>query len=108
MLVALLGSVAAFVPVSQLASVRSSPAVVVAPVDSGGARLPFSPPFKPADNSGPALLCGAVLSLAVLGTSFESFLARADGRWRGAAYTWTPTEPSDSGALELGVAPGFI
>ena len=40
--------------------------------------------------------------------SFESFLQRSTGAWRGAGYTWSPTEPSSGAAMPLGVVEGFI
>lgn len=40
--------------------------------------------------------------------SFESFLQRSTGAWRGAGYTWSPAEPSVGAAMPLGVVEGFI
>ena len=48
------------------------------------------------------------LSLSMVVPSFESFLQRSTGAWRGAGYTWSPTEPSSGAAMPLGVVEGFI
>ena len=40
--------------------------------------------------------------------SFDNFLQRSTGAWRGAGYTWSPTEPSTGLAMPLGVVEGFI
>lgn len=41
--------------------------------------------------------------------SFDSFLERGLGSWRGASYTWTPSAATESsGLMPLGVVPGCI
>ena len=51
------------------------------------------------------MLCIVPLSLSMVVPSFESFLQRSTGAWRGAGYTWSPAEPSVGAAMPLGAAP---
>ena len=51
------------------------------------------------------LLCVVPLTLSMVVPSFESFLQRSTGAWRGAGYTWSPAEPSDGLAMPLGAIP---
>lgn len=41
-----------------------------------------------------------------LAPSFDSFLSRSTGSWRGVGYSWSPTE--SDGLMPLGVTPGHI
>lgn len=52
------------------------------------------------------LLTGVAPLALVAAPSFDSFFEKADGRWSGASYTWTPHEAKDS--RPLGVAPGYL
>ena len=47
-------------------------------------------------------------SLGMVMPSFDNFLQRSTGSWRGVGFTWSPQEPSDGLALPLGVVKGYI
>ena len=51
------------------------------------------------------LLCVVPLTLSMVVPSFESFLQRSTGAWRGAGYTWSPAEPTVGAAMPLGAVP---
>ena len=51
------------------------------------------------------LLCVVPLALSMVVPSFESFLQRSTGAWRGAGYTWSPAEPTVGAAMPLGAVP---
>jgi hypothetical protein len=49
-----------------------------------------------------------------MSTSFDAFLGRSLGKWRGASYTWSPAETGTAAAdpsasfMPLGIAPGYV